>query len=360
MKTETNRNSAFELLRIVAMFMIVWGHCMLATAQNQEPYLGTLDNIGWFVGAFTVCAVNLFFLLTGYFAQSRNYKWNRIVYIWFKTILYSIGICLIVSLLTGNFEWKMMLSFCFPVFLRKYWYMQVYIVLAFLTPYIAYTLEHLDKKKHTILVVVLLLFFCVHETFIKVSMTLDQTQGYGIIWACTLFVVGNWLRCYGDKYICRISAGWWNLAYIIMSILIFLSNYLIVRYDIASGVNSRGNFYAYNSLTVFLQSVFLFCAFIQLAGKWKGYTKKWINRIGKNTLAVYLISAHPLLLYPLWTDILPEKRIVDFPIIYILVSIVASAGIIGICVLIDKIVNMVLKTVDYNFFKYFTKQNYKS
>ena len=41
-----NRNSAFELLRIVAMFMIVWGHCMLATAKNQEPYLGIIDNIG--------------------------------------------------------------------------------------------------------------------------------------------------------------------------------------------------------------------------------------------------------------------------------------------------------------------------
>lgn len=342
MKNEMNRNSAFELLRIVAMFMIVWGHCMLATAQNQEPYLGTLDNIGWFVSAFTVCAVNLFFLLTGYFAQSRNYKWNKTVHIWLKTILYSVGIYLIVSLLNGTFEWKTMLSFCFPVFLKKYWFMQVYIVLAFLTPYIAYTLEHLDKKKHTILVVVLLLFFCVHETFIKVSMTLDQTQGYGIIWACTLLIVGNWLKRYGNEYICKISGLGWNLLYVIMSIMIFLSNYIIVKYNIASGITSRGNFYAYNSLTVFLQSAFLFCAFIQLSRKWEGDTKKWINRIGKNTLAVYLISAHPLLLYPIWTDILPMKCLTMMPM-YVIISAVGTLVVMTICIFSDIMLESVLK-----------------
>ncbi len=344
-KSVVLRNSAFELLRIVAMFMIVWGHCMMATAKDKEPYLGTLDNIGWFVGAFTVCAVNLFFLLTGYFAQSKNYKWNRIVYIWFKTILYSVGTYFIVTLLNGNFEWKTMFSFCFPVLFKKYWYMQVYVVLAFLAPYIAYTLEHLDKKRHTILIVVLLLFFCVHETFIKVSMTLDQTQGYGIMWACTLLVVGNWLKRYGDQYVRRISGVWWNLAYIIISILIFLSNYLIVKYDIASGVTSRGNFYAYNSLTVFLQSVFLFCAFIQLEGKWKGYTKKWINRIGKNTLAVYLISAHPLLLYPLWTDILPMRQLASRPTVYVFISVAATVGIMVICVAIDMAVDCAMSRI---------------
>ena len=238
-----------------------------------------------------------------------------------------------------------MFSFCFPVLFKKYWYMQVYVVLAFLAPYIAYTLEHLDKKRHTILIVVLLLFFCVHETFIKVSMTLDQTQGYGIMWACTLLVVGNWLKRYGDQYVRRISGVWWNLAYIIISILIFLSNYLIVKYDIASGVTSRGNFYAYNSLTVFLQSVFLFCAFIQLAGKWKGYIKKWINRIGKNTLAVYLISAHPLLLYPLWTDILPMRQLASRPTVYVFISVAATVGIMVICVAIDMAVDCAMSRI---------------
>lgn len=345
LKRVDNRNSAFELLRLVAMFMIVWGHCMLTTAQNREPYLGTLDNIGWFVGAFTVCAVNLFFLLTGYFTNSKNFRVNRVILVWIKTIFYSIGIYLIVSLLNGTFAWKEFITFCFPIFMKKYWYMQTYIVLALLSPYIAYTLERLDKKKHTVLVAILLLFFCLHETFIKVSMTLDQTQGYGIIWACTLLIVGNWLQHYGNNYLDRIPAVWWGIAYGIGSLLIFLSNYLIVKFDIASGVTSRGNFYAYNSLTVFIQSLCLFCFFIKLSEKWGGLRKKWINILGKNTLAVYLISAHPLLLSPLWTEILEINRLVALPLLYLLGSAGATAGIMGCCIVIDKMVDYALTRI---------------
>lgn len=340
-----NRNSAFELLRIIAMFMIVWGHCMLTTAQNREPYLGTLDNIGWFVGAFTVCAVNLFFLLTGYFTNSKNFRVNRVILVWIKTIFYSIGIYLIVSLLNGTFAWKEFITFCFPIFMKKYWYMQTYIVLALLSPYIAYTLERLDKKKHTVLVAIMLLFFCLHETFIKVSMTLDQTQGYGIIWACTMLIVGNWLKHYGSDYVDKIPAVCWEIAYGIVSLLIFLSNYLIVKFDIASGITSRGNFYAYNSLTVFIQSLCLFCFFIKLSEKWGGLRKKWINILGKNTLAVYLISSHPLLLSPLWTEILEINRLVALPLLYLLGSAGATAGIMGCCIAIDKMVDYALTRI---------------
>ena len=83
------RNSAFEIMRLLAMQMIIWGHCMMATAKNQQPYLGIIDCIGWGVGAFTVCAVNLYFLLTGYFLKSTNCRLNRIIAIWLKTIFYS-------------------------------------------------------------------------------------------------------------------------------------------------------------------------------------------------------------------------------------------------------------------------------
>lgn len=36
MEKINKRSSAFELLRLVAMFMVVWGHCVMATAKDQE------------------------------------------------------------------------------------------------------------------------------------------------------------------------------------------------------------------------------------------------------------------------------------------------------------------------------------
>ena len=73
MKTD-QRNSAFEMMRLLAMFMVILGHCVLVTAQDTEPYLGTLDNMGWSIKAFTVCAVNLFFLLSGFLSIRKNLR----------------------------------------------------------------------------------------------------------------------------------------------------------------------------------------------------------------------------------------------------------------------------------------------
>ena len=106
------RNSAFEIMRLFAMLMIILGHSVMATAKNQQPYLGALDCIGWGIGAFTVCAVNLFFLLTGYFMNSAHYRFGRIVFLWLKTIFYT-GIIYIpeyVNLRTSGWQFGWLIT----------------------------------------------------------------------------------------------------------------------------------------------------------------------------------------------------------------------------------------------------------
>lgn len=334
------RNSAFELMRLVAMFMIVWGHCMIATAKDTEPYLGTTDNIGWFVGAFTVCAVNLFFLLTGYYAKADYGRRGKLVNIWIKTIFYSFGIFLIYAIIKHEFNIKDTLGFLFPILTKKYWYMQVYVVLALFTPYIASLLDTLDSKRHLALILIMIVFFSLHQSFIKVAMTLDQSQGYGIIWAVVMFIIGNYICRYGRPFAVKISKWLYLCAYVLCSIAIFISNYLIVRFNIAGGVVSRGNFYAYNSISVFVQSIALFLFFVSLSEN--DYSNKAINFVGKNTLAIYLISAHPVLLWPLWTEIFCVQQLVDNPIAYIIVSFLLTLLTIFACVFIDKVVDIVI------------------
>ena len=68
------RNSSFELMRLLAMYMIVFEHCLLATAFDSVEPLSLADNVIWLLEAFTICAVDLFFLLTGYFMKSGNFR----------------------------------------------------------------------------------------------------------------------------------------------------------------------------------------------------------------------------------------------------------------------------------------------
>lgn len=331
-----NRNSAFELMRLLAMLMIIFGHCMLATAQNVDPYLVGLDNIGWGVKAFTVCGVNLFFLLTGYFLKSSRPRFGRIIDIWIKTIFYSVTIYLILSLYSSSFSGRDLVGFVLPVFTSKYWFIQTYIVLALLVPYFSIGLEKLNESQFNFLIGVLLIFFCIHETFFKVMYTLDMTQGYGIIWGSFMCCMGYWLRRH-ESFVHDISYWRFFLGYVILSILIFMSNYLIVACNIAGGVSSRGNFYAYNSVTVFLQSVCLFCIFIKYSTKIRYHSL--INNMSKNVLAGYLISSHPVLLKPLWTDFFEMTQFDDNILSYLFVAIVLSSVTLVMCINIDKLVD---------------------
>lgn len=330
------RNSTFEIMRILAMFMVILGHCTLATAQNVEPYLGILDCTGWGIKAFTVCAVNLFFLLTGYFVSSKNFRISRNLEIWFKTIFYSVTIYFVISFATSSFSIKESIGYFLPVLMKKYWFIQTYIVIALVAPFIAISLESLSDKKILFLVVILLCFFSFHQTFIKVSYTLDQTQGYGFVWGCVMLVLGYYLKRI-TSIVCKLPVWIYLLGYILVSGAIFLSNILIVKLGIAGGVTSRGNFYAYNSVTVLVQSICLFCFFVKLSQK--NWTNKIVNSISKNVLAGYLISAHPLLLYPLWTDYLKMQNYTGKIEIYIGLAVIYTVIILLVCVGIDKIVD---------------------
>lgn len=335
----TVRNSAFEGMRLLAMFMIVLEHCLLATTSNCVP-LSAMDNVSWFLESFTICAVNLFFLLTGYFLTSNSSR--KYLGIWGKTIFYSLGIYLLMAALgREGFTVKNLVFYAFPVLMKPYWFMQTYLVLSLLMPYLAILLDHLTERWHLALCGILLLFFSLHQTFIPVAKTLDSTQGYGIIWAAVMCIIGNYLKRYGDKYIQRISPSVYLLGYILIACCLFLSNYLIVKYDIAQGVTSRGNFYAYNSISVFAESLCLFCFFVRLSEK--NHHNRVVNWFAASSLAVYLIGSHPLLLTRTWTDILDMSKCASNTAVFFAVAVLASAVVVCVCILIDKAVTWAFK-----------------
>lgn len=330
------RSSAFEIMRLLAMYMIVFEHCLLATSLDFTEPLSLTDNAVWLLEAFTICAVNLFFLLTGYFMNSRSFRVKKWLGIWGKTVFYSAGIYLAAVLLGAEaFEIKGFINYCCPVMMKSYWFMQTFIVLSFLLPYLAVMLDHIAEKQHALLCGMLLIFFCLHQTFIPVAQTLDNSQGYGIVWAVVLCVVGSFLKRHGGKYIQKIPAIIYFAGYIVIAVGIFITNVLIVKFDIAGGITSRGNFYAYNSVSVFLESVCLFCFFVRLSER--NFCSRQINWLSGSALAVYLIGSHPLLLTGTWTRIVPMPDVSTDLGAYLLVAVGSSALVVLGCIFVDKL-----------------------
>lgn len=259
-------------------------------------------------------------------------------------MFYSLGIYLLMAALgRESFTAKNLLLYAFPVLMKPYWFMQTYLVLCLLLPYLAVLLEHLTERRHLALCGILLLFFSLHQTFIPVAKTLDTTQGYGIIWAMVLCVVGNYLKRYGGEYVRRIPSAVYLLGYFLIACGLFLSNYLIVRFDIAQGVTSRGNFYAYNAISVFVESLCLFCFFMRLSEK--SPRCPVINWLSTSALAVYLIGSHPLLMTRTWTDILDMSQLASNLPVFFAVAVLASAVVVAACILIDKAVTWALRKI---------------
>lgn len=333
-----NRSSSFEIMRIVAMFMIVVGHCLMSTVLHDAEPLSVCDNVAWLISAFGICAVNLFFLLTGYFLCDRKNKISKIIMLWGKTVFVSIGIYLAACTMgIVEFNKKDFIQFLFPVLFKKYWFIQTYIVLALLLPFILKMVKTLSDRQHLALVVILLIFFCIHQTFIPVKYTLDTTQGYGIAWGTILAITGSLIKRNADR-IKKIVPVWICLGgYIFVALGIFITNWLIVKFDIAQGITSRANFYAYNSVSVFLEAIFLFLFFVKMEGGWKSNIV--VNQIGKSTVAVYIISAHPVLFTFLWTDVFKLNGVIERSIVlYFCEMLISVAVVFIICVIIDKII----------------------
>jgi surface polysaccharide O-acyltransferase-like enzyme len=333
-------------MRLLAMFMIVYEHCMMAVSLHTDDVLSKLDNISWLCDSFTICSVNLFFLLTGYFATSKSFKIGKTVHMWGKTIFYSLVIYLLATAVGAeSFTIKNVVSYACPVFSKKYWFMQTYIVLIILSPYIMTAVEQLTMKKHLTLICILLVFFSLHQTFIPVARTLDTTQGYGIIWAVVLLIVGNFIKKWGGIVIEKIPAVVFLAGYVFIACCIFASNVVIVKFGIAQGVTSRTNFYAYNSVTVLAEGLCLFCFFVKLS--MKGWSSRIVNRISASALAVYLIGSHPLLMVSTWNKIFNMEQYLGNLGVYFAMAVLLSVVVVAVCIAIDMVVEFVIRKIDF-------------
>lgn len=96
------RNYGVDLLRCVLMFFIIVGHLFAHTdIRNQVAFLSGKWLFTWVVQAVTVCSVNAFVIITGYYMSSKPYDLWKGIKLWIKVLIYSITIW-IVFVLSGR------------------------------------------------------------------------------------------------------------------------------------------------------------------------------------------------------------------------------------------------------------------
>lgn len=286
------RQSNFELLRIICILMIITLHYFngsMGGALNTNNLPNSHFNFYLVRGGESLCiiAVNCFILITGYFMYKENaVKLKKVFNLIFTLVFYNfllLGIAVLFKIpgYDVNTHENLFKSF----FSDGAWFIIIYIILYLLAPYINLVIKNISKKQHITLIVIMLIAFSIYPTFILNTTVFDN--GYGIINFVMLYFIGAYI----SKYNVNKRKIWlYLLGYLLMQSITFYSSL---------NPFTKNGAYAYNTIFNVMGAVFLFLAFSKFNIK-----STIINKISKHTLGIYLMHVNIFIRVYMWKTIL--------------------------------------------------------
>ena len=156
-----NRDSRFEVLRIISIFLIVLSHFSLYTNWLDQKSLSPLGTV-WVMGfdAFGSVGAFVFFLISGFFGFRKSSKpssinenftkvFRKSLSVWIQTEFYSVVLLLGAVLYGVQIGFGSVLSSIAPFTMGTFWFVTVYILVILVSPYLIRKLQeqvsHLDR-----------------------------------------------------------------------------------------------------------------------------------------------------------------------------------------------------------------------
>lgn len=290
------RNSNFELMRIISMLFIILYHIIIhgqVVELCTNDFLRTLFKI---IEIATLVHVNSFILLTGYFQSTCRFKQSKVWKIINASLFYRIIIVIVLTTM-GIITLDKLSIFknFFPLEIYHNWFIKYYIILYCMSPLLNASINHMNRKTFKRTIIVLFFLFCLFPTL--TGCQTFENNGYTLYHFIYLYLIGAYLRKFSvfkssvlkDKSVCRqrfiltiIIALCIGINFIIYK---FALNYVGNNNFIRELCSSISLFHLYyNNPLVLLQSVCYFLLFSTFNIK-----SKLINIISSLTIGIYLI-----------------------------------------------------------------------
>lgn len=338
------RQSNFELIRIVAMLMIIGSHYVahgilkVRTPEAHSIFLSgeTINRIiSVLYSPGGDLGVALFFMITGYFLANRkdHVSQKKVVCqsFFYGTLLTVTTVVIVIfhlsSLIGGGSIFIMIKNLPIPISSGSWWFVTTYALVVLLAPLLNRLIENTNNKG----VLLLVLYFGVLYEFWGFG-----TAYYNIIRAPFYYLAGAFIRKHNisinkqtHQYIVLfVFASMWFLysatrfiqienlhnETVLQKVFVFLSDYLM------SGI----------FIPICSVSLFLFLASFN-------FSNGFVNKIASTTFGIYLLHDSIIGRKLIWNEII-HPEITQFSLVwyqYAFLSIVTIAGIFIVCSLID-------------------------
>ena len=298
------RQSNFELLRILAMLMIILFHISLH--GNIVKYFAKIPfsiNKCWLYGLRSLgkVGVNIFVLISGYFLINKNkISIPKILKLWLHIVFYCVGIYLLfVGLGREPFEIKRFLITFLPITFNEWWFASTYFILYLLSPFINRFLHSLDKKDYKKLLIITTIMWSIIPTFLNTDLECGN-----LLWFIYLYALAGYINLYKDDFKTK-PIKCFVVAFLFMIIGIAVS--MTISWLMQKNMYWKELvFHIYNMETIvsLVMAVSIFVAFKNINIK----ENKIINTISASTFGIYLMHDHDFIRLFIWREFFKLKK----------------------------------------------------
>lgn len=258
------------------MIMIILLHSAFS-ANGWPDTLNSQNIILSFVESFSIVAVNVFVLISGYF--SLQIKKKSLLNLGFIILFY--GILRLIYLLISN---KFYITSIF-IFTNQNWFILSYIGLILISPILNAYVEKVKRNAFLYEILALLTLESISDFIPGIGGIFNR--GGSVLAFANLYLIGRFISKYGSILSARCG-----LFYLLSSLVIFLGACCILILKLPQTAIFHW-FYNSNPIIIF-SSICFFLIFV----KQQPYVNRTINYIAKSCLAVLLL--HVPYNAPLW------------------------------------------------------------
>lgn len=332
------RNSNIELLRLVAMVFItahhfaIWGYFIGNEVHTVQP------NTVWlqFLEIFGKIGVDLFILITGYFAINPRPTFQKVWQLTNTVRFYALGL-FIILLVCGQLQFNtdLMWRSLFPTIRSMYWFITIYAILYIFSSYLSRFIGHLRRGQAVSFIALNVLIFMVLPTFLK---------GWGsqLTDLLPVFFFGLYLRMYGvSKRLTKLLKILLGVTVVIAVLSIGLSDLIGNNRPASQAIADATSYFVTGSSPLaFVVAAYIFSQTIQRQPR----GNRLINWMGSSAVAIYLIQDYEPFRQFLWQNIFHVRDLANqltMPVFIGYSFLVVTVIVLG-AILVDKLLGRVL------------------
>ena len=210
LKSCRSKESNFQMLRIVATFMVIILHLNNRSIGGALTY--TDNNLFSFqilklLESFSICAVNIFVILSGYFmVEKSERKVGKVIGLFSYVIFLQLFFTGISMVIHKDFA----LIHLFSLILPTNYYIILYCVLFLISPYINLLISKIDRATYKKLIITSIVLFSLQPTVMDAVLDIfnkdlvgvstisanGSEAGYTIVNFILLYLIGGYIKKY--------------------------------------------------------------------------------------------------------------------------------------------------------------------